>query len=204
MSQEQSLALLIPAVPDIREPCFHWPSQCWTLIQINCQPFELCRNHIKIKIEKFYWQARITGNPGPHVATWWLRGKLSSRGPFGQGAPAPIHHSVLFAGLAGVREPPLLYAFHQEKSERGDVSTLYTYSAEVTCPFSSMVFSGEWLRDWKGLESSLRPSIKIVLSLVTTGINLYADSCFVPAEILVLGGRAEVFDFGWETGRNRV
>lgn len=156
MSQEQSLGF-IPAVPNTREPCFHWPSQCLTLIQINCQPFKLCRNHIKIRIENFYWQARITGNPGPHVATWWLWGKLSGGGSFGQGTPAPIHHSLCFAGWAGGHDPPPLHAFHQKKSERGNVSTLYTYSAEVTCTFSSMVFSGEWLRDWEGLESSLRP-----------------------------------------------
>lgn len=57
---------------------------------------------------------------------------------------------------------------------------------------------------WWGLESSLGPSIKIVLPSASTRINLSADSCFMPAEILVLGGMAEVYDFRWETGRNEL
>lgn len=52
---------------------------------------------------------------------------------------------------------------------------------------SSKVASWGWPRQCEGLESSRRCSAEIVLSLVTTGINLSTDSSSVPAPTLSLG-----------------
>lgn len=105
----------------------------------------------------------------------------------------PCRASVSEFHSFGACTPPCLQGI-QPRETNMKTFQLHKYATVCqklngTCAFilSSKDSSWGWPRHCEGLESSRGCSAKIVLSLVTTGINLWTDSCSVPAKILSLG-----------------
>ena len=153
------------------------------------QHLKLCRIYTRIRI----WELPVTNQN-----IWWLytfprvEGQLSSGCCFEQTTPLPSPRPQPTLGWLSLcaRALGLLSWWHPQPSFFPRQSTQRNQSGknvlklhkhivcqktirkEVTCTFSSMVSSWGWPRDCEGFENRLRPSIKIVLSLVTTGKNL--------------------------------